>query len=1296
MIEGLKAIQRKDPIIATYNADSLRKDAASVDNTYSWHAATHIPLGETSAYLESLERWTYVNKGCFVGAIVGTFGYGKSSTAVHLWHECKQREILSIPPFSWRSLEEFVSGVYGWTKYCLDKVAPPLSNELAQIFERYRKRSIEELSIRHELSQETLSRMLDEGTLRLEFTPNHLLNFLEEVTVLILRAKFKGMVVFADELQVTLEAYPSRNRFFDDIFGLVNEILTRQGAYGIIFVMPSDTAALMADIRSDITQRLETCHLFARLDALYDRGFAVALWDRYATLFNFEAEKFQIVDPLVLDSLGQIASRRDLGAGPRSVIEAFVQIANYYQESRKTYTVTDLIDDYLRRRIAFDVGGKLVSSVTEALALPLVKDDAQRVKLIKALAAFPQGCPDSVLEELTLGEALGEALPHLFPAVVQRATEGYTLSKLTEERITERKAYVAFLREFVHRYAEDKMHAEMACEAFFNHILGEVFEGGRKDQLDKWTYETTQRNLGFISRELVGSFSEFNVRTVSYPCRNLGLVASIEQPDTSEPAEEFAFYFHLDWESAHEDTGSIKRLNEKRVLFRLNMLRRASGQLNIPFLSEMFPSEKVSPLFLLSAVAFLDEHRERIPVSELGEADLVCQRSVEAAIELLLGRELAQNSEFPLQFLGLRLPREVFLKLCSEAYPLYKTFVTSSHWQEDLRQYMQALKDQRIPLRVARGKEAFIAHKDVIGNIFFGGQPSKLAFQTFATGLPDLLEIVSWGGRGEDTATIRFKHNPLELNILEWLEDSSETRKKGQHVVKALFYEDVFDKATNLGYLTEEVGTALELLKLRKSISYDAKDKYLEQAVVSIDDMRDSLWQQLADLQKDVGLVKSIPEFNEEIYTERIPSLIARLEQVKEAEECEFIGEQVAKLVKGLGGWRSGYVGKMQAEAADAVNTAQRIITEGLPPVLGKEQKGAVSWVADLNMCRMILTETYNGIMNKLKKIAVGFKELETKVSLRLDTQSFIDLYSRKEQLTTELREQMTLLQAAKLQLGDYQKWAESLVLADDVYEEARKGAIAFNNPVFQDKLDSVFNNIHTEFTNRLVAALPDHEIFRRDIEAIKADLEGWTRKQRQEFLTLKERYESDLNSVGVQEYRIRTSFDSFNPSGSFQDLFQEVKEKNEVYLETLGVDLQQLKGEAFYVSEIHGGDVGEIPQALSEASRLLEELGSQLSTQVIERLEEWSSYIENVKHMLGLLQQTRSNLAGVAVPQEPSDDEKTILDLLTEPGGKDLRHIIMQLFQQEGEKVKLPDLLTLVQSLFRKLQITIRLYRKG
>jgi len=87
MIEGLKAIQRKDPIIATYNADSLLKDAASADNTYSWHAATHIPLGETSAYLESLERWTYVNKGCFVGAIVGSFGYGKSSTTVHLWHE---------------------------------------------------------------------------------------------------------------------------------------------------------------------------------------------------------------------------------------------------------------------------------------------------------------------------------------------------------------------------------------------------------------------------------------------------------------------------------------------------------------------------------------------------------------------------------------------------------------------------------------------------------------------------------------------------------------------------------------------------------------------------------------------------------------------------------------------------------------------------------------------------------------------------------------------------------------------------------------------------------------------------------------------------------------------------------------------------------------------------------------------------------------------------------------------------------------------------------------------------------
>jgi flagellar biosynthesis GTPase FlhF len=97
-ITKLRPILNKESILKTANARELGQAPQDVLERYTNYALTHVPLGDTTRQLKNLERVIIENKHCAVGAIVGPYGYGKTSTAVHLWNELREQKILAIPP----------------------------------------------------------------------------------------------------------------------------------------------------------------------------------------------------------------------------------------------------------------------------------------------------------------------------------------------------------------------------------------------------------------------------------------------------------------------------------------------------------------------------------------------------------------------------------------------------------------------------------------------------------------------------------------------------------------------------------------------------------------------------------------------------------------------------------------------------------------------------------------------------------------------------------------------------------------------------------------------------------------------------------------------------------------------------------------------------------------------------------------------------------------------------------------------------------------------------------------------
>jgi hypothetical protein len=1286
--EALRKIEEKDPIIATYGANDLVERPDIVENTYSMHAETHISIGDTSRYLDNLINWIVKNKGCVTGAIIGEYGYGKTSTAIYLWKKCQESEIIAIPPFEWYSLEDLIKGIYGWVRYKL-RNAPTLLSELEVLHRECEKSTIEKIATEMKIGIEQLKKLRDDGRLRLELSPSEVLEFLSKITNIALKAKFKGVIVFTDELQGTLEAYPSPAKFYDDMFNLANGLFSREGNYGIIFCMPNSTELIIADVRRDIIHRLEGRNLYFRCEEMYGRDFPRTLWEKYAYKYEFKESKFDIVTPETLDAIGQISSRKDLGAGPRSVIEAFVQVSEHYLETQQAYTPINLIDDHLSKKISFATGSKLVQVVTEQLDAVLIKKNEEKAHTIKLLAAFPQyGCPKEIIQRYGFEAVLDELIKELYGTVIQELPEGHTLLKLREEQLIVERAHERLIREFIRRYVDDSTHAQMALKAFVNYIITEVFSKPTKGTIpiEAWKTEAESPIENGVQLDLKGSFDP------KYPFRELLLTVTTQEPNTSIGVAGIGLCFYLDYGKDRTDTGEIRCISENKALFRLNLLRSLEKELQIPH-KELISKEKMSPMFMLSMLWYLDQNSSTIPNSEENQMMWIRDTLVNNSIEVLLGTNLKDCNDFELENFGKQAIKTVFSDMCDRLYPQYKTLINtpSPFWQKSLNPYIQALKDERVPLSAKRGKKWFEAKKDIIANIF--GISSVLTVQTTMNALSDLIEY-DWGSKDEPIAKILFKMYPLEEAILEHLHKSEKTLKRDENYVHILSKETVSDKSFQLGYTEEEIEICINLLELRKYIIFNTEEGYLEEAIGSPAEFQEALTElakKTRDALETLDVIGGI--FGKETYESKIKGFERRIDGIKEVEEYEELEKEISDLLFQLKGSISNTKGEVQSDLNTIFSKISAITTQGAPHELAKDKEAGVSWVSDFNKCRIILSDNYTKIINNLKRDNAEIKDLQKKFLSVREEKSFQTIYTEYITLKEEIEGYFKELGSAQLDLGNYSRWINVLDKATTISQDANQLKKTYNNPDFSDKLEEYFKVIALDLKERRLDALADHEIHLKSIKDIETKMADWLRTRRGEFIKLKEKYESDLAELRVDKYKLRTNFDQFNPEGCLGDLFDEVKENMNEHLSEIENRAKAFRNQLLFASKILSRDVEELLERVRDVMTELNIVQGDLLVDNVEDDKKWGLITEKTKEITMSLEGIDDSLKGIIEKKEATEEEKGILNMLADdPHGTDLNSLIMKLVEDEGDKFSLDGLMVRLQKLFQKNHLIIKI----
>ena len=289
-------------------------------------------------------------------------------------------------------------------RFKIENIQPSAVLKLDNIYNKYREKSIHEFADEEGISISKVQELVERNRVYLQCHPDDVVDFLSEISKVLENDELKlfGPIVFTDELQVTMSRYlakqHSRDEFMQDIFELLNSLVNRQGNFGMIIAMPTSTETLINDVRPDIQQRFQYCNLFIRPNTLYERNFPMELWQKFSEVYSFEDIAFDILSPDTIDSIGQIAFRDDLGAGPRTVIEFIRFGIDCYDEKNLALSPIDLMDGYLDGRSRMILQENYIA-LNEVLQSAHVQDINKGDQVVKLLAAYPLGCVDESLSE---------------------------------------------------------------------------------------------------------------------------------------------------------------------------------------------------------------------------------------------------------------------------------------------------------------------------------------------------------------------------------------------------------------------------------------------------------------------------------------------------------------------------------------------------------------------------------------------------------------------------------------------------------------------------------------------------------------------------------------------------------------------------------------------------------------------------------------------------------------------------------------------------------------------------------
>jgi len=1310
MAEFLRKILEKDTIISTASAAQLKTSPKNVANYYSEIASTHMALGDTEHLCKRIKQCLSINKTTFNGAVVGEYGFGKTSLLIYLWHYCIQNQILAVPPYQWSSLADHFNVIYSWAYYKLSLQSSTLAEEFTDIFSKYIDPSVEARARQWAKTHGvTLRQAIDiikaevlNGGINLDFSIDDLMSYCREVSEFLQhKTEWKGLLVITDELQQTITEL-NRNVVYDSLFNITNHLVGGRGNYGFLWGFPATTHADLVTTRADILDRLNSNGVFIRLRQLYDKNFPTHLWDKFCNAFDIDQNETTVVDAYTLQAIGQVCDgdRRDIGNGPRSVISAFKAMVQHYLDSHETYQTEDFVRDCFDGEIKLGENSSFVQRIQNVLDQDDIGNDFSRT--IRILGAYPSGIPKKALEEYGLNEELDRLIKHTggLGKVVVKSITTYMLKVMrpssdeSEDSVLENE-----LRQFYSEYAPDRAYRKKA-HIIFNRLLAEVFTNYKGSGAnEKWKASNWGGRKGKYTCLLTGSFDS------RYPERELILHTSYQNythDDKASNDTHLSFYFNF---CDEDDTCRV--IKKSNSTYQLNLdLSYQEEQLGIHRVNDIIQTEKQSPMLFLCLI----DHLENANIPNVEEPDknhLIEQLTKNIVFNIfnenLLGE--VEGSSIELDNQGDYLIQDLFISACHELFPEYVTIIGGMGWKKKIQAYINALNQDidGLSLMEKRGKEPLVLSSDKNKNKLLIARLFSQAPTNFDSWLSNIKSLVDFKFDSRETY-FRFKTHPLEEFLLERIDNKGVERQINGVMCKALTMgKSLLNKMLSKGYLDHEILTIITIGQARKYFNFDAKEKIVYKMPEDKEELKTSCQDFIEIVRKQIETLSVFPEYDSPL--EILDELDEKVSSIETREQSEQIIKNLKAIQSNNKHFASKELGNIKIDATNERNKAEKRF-ENLRKLKGRcknlqdEISGSSSWIDELLEIRINLNHEICNLETKFEPIIRFFKGLSKKEVLQSKhvIDQFVQAGNSFDDEKRDLEENIEpLVNVIEKKIRHLEKW----VVISKSRDRFLKKYFEYSKIIGDElklKLDELDEKVKTELKENRVCTLENHEQYNAKYVDLRGKLQGKTESLKNEWIEKHKRYADLLKQILGREPEWRLRWE--NPSQAYNDLYESARKDCQLAIERLDTNLKVLLDDVTYTIEVlNHRKAKEVDSKLRE---LFENIKEYLETDLTTLSSNEDSFTEFTKRIIQTLTEyadlNREHRRIIKPTPVKNPNEKLLLDLLAKDKSLDLKRIIID-YHKQAKDVGLADsrdeVLLAIKELFIKKQITIQV-KKG
>lgn len=1343
-INDLDLILKKDPIISTWPARSLCEKPQDVEKDYLVHARTHLSLGDTAKYVDTIFKWVSgINKGAFVGAVLGDYGEGKTSFLLHVWAQSRERQVFAVPPFEWNAFEQIVDAIAGWIEYVLQDTHPELARRIQRLHKEFQQQTHQELARTiaktgqdYDSVLETIEALVSQGMTLPEMSAARLLDFVAAAIPIVCEAGYKGLLILLDEPEVAAKKLGGETvQHF--LFDLANELHRRQGNYGVFLSMPGNFFASAQRRFSALPARLEVRKCFPRLGDIYGPDFAEELWGRYVKEFELGKPGRNLVSPLALQAIGQVGSsdHKELSYGPRSVVSAFRRMVDHYLETSTPYEPQHFVQDVLDQEIL--VKPKYRSDILTVQRSPDINDENRESLML--LAAFPAGLRSETLRELGFEDVL-RPLARSGGLVYRTAfTMGLRALRSRGEGAEETNLLRDLIEEIDSEYAPDRRAFDNALSAFVHDVVPFILQKREGQQLVGWQTMQSIREAspGVRFGTMLGAFQQmsrhFPQRAVMVLVSSLDASwKSVQVPslDGESGPQQYDLFFHfaLRWHTDQEQPGQIAEIAEpkgKPALIRLH-IDLSQGTIHQDHLAELVGADRMTPLWVLN---LLQRMRE-VTLPREFEAEwkalreLLLRQLQALFLENELASSLAQTAEAKLQERiagsGLILVDRVASLLLRRRYPEYETLIRQPRWQGRVDDYINALTSTEVSLACKRGRDPWKAEADLASRVLSTSR-MNLTGGAF-DGFESLIEIESKGRYAP--LEITFHVHPLEQGIRDLIcsqpTGADRKLKRGGKECWYMSIRDLLPTILEKGYTVEELQKIVEIGKARQTFEETErrKERVLYCVPLDPDELKAQLQAKLRDLVAEIDEYKQLADY----VTRFDPAVMEQaIEKVEDDADYDRLMTRMNKEFVQNHSRLPGYFGLVQ-EKLQRVRKQVKDISDHLLNSRQVKQLALPSatspWGAALG--RYIVPNLQHSVGEVRKGSSTLLEQVDEKMmrfsysrqrtpreNLTLLREAWSEANDDESQGNTLRGNAQNLLQ----QLADFSHWGSLLKQSDQIYARLLDLQKDPDHQAKAKELIGTFDNISQEIANHLelrnVTGLSAHRQYLKRFEDLEKARQQYLTSLKGSFDKLKDKVNQFLMALNL-DGRVSVVFNPSDIASCYDQLFSEgASLVDERALERALTEVTTQERELKYARDIlrliEHESAASLLADLERQQHAVETLKGEVNQSWLRGLIEddnqtqMQHVAQEIAATFDTVRATRQTVQQLTTPSEPDSGRvQKMYEVIPEHQAVDLKDLVLQMMAQLDDPSQALEVsLDSLADLFRRNCIQINVERR-